>query len=212
MASSTADVSASIAATAAALDGSAAITPSEIARLALLVEPSDGIMLPGISLIDHRRGTDARTLGPAPPMRAVVMDFGGNVDTLEFNNVDREDTLRRLQPEFEEALAIIVRGIEDGRAEDVATGATLSSFANQHVLFKPQLDDVMNLANQVGALGINVAHSGTVIGMLFDDDVDLTEYAVSYIGDRLFGVRQVYNRRIVNGGWRPAEEPVRWQP
>ena len=180
--------------------------------MALLVEPSDGIMLPGISLIDHRSGTDARTLGPAPPMRAVVMDFGGNVDTLEFNNVDREDTLRRLQPEFEEALAIIVRGIEDGRAEDVATGATLSSFANQHVLFKPQLDTVMNLANEVGALGINVAHSGTVIGMLFADDVDLTEYAVSYIGDRLLGVRQVYNRRIVNGGWRPAEDPARWQP
>ena len=71
---------------------------------------------------------------------------------------------------------------------------------------------VMSLAYEVGALGINVAHSGTVIGMLFDDDVDLTEYAVSYIGDRLLGVRQVYNRRIVNGGWRPAEEPVRWQP
>lgn len=212
MASSTADVSASIAATAAALGRSADITPSEIARLALLIEPSDGLMLPGISLIDHRNGTEARTLGPALPMRVVVLDFGGDVDTLEFNDVDREATLIRLQPRFEEALAMIVGGIDDGRAEEVAAGATLSAVTNQQVLYKPQLDAVMDMTNRVGALGVNVAHSGTVIGMLFDDDAALTENAVSHLRGRSLGVRQVYDRRIVNGGVDLVEEAVRWRP
>ena len=211
MASSTADVSASIAATAAALGESEAMPPSEIARLSLMVEPSDGLMLPGISLIDHRHGTTARTIGEAPPMRVVVLDFGGGVDTLEFNNVDREDTLRELQPRFEEALAMIVRGIEDGRAEDVAAGATLSAVANQHVLFKPQLEAVMKQAEELGALGVNVAHSGTIIGMLFDDDVALTENAVSHLLNSTLAVRQIYDRRIVNGGACLVEEAVLWQ-
>jgi len=212
MASSTADVSASIAASAAALGESEAMPPSEIAGIALTIEPSDGLMLPGISLFDHRNGTAARTLGLAPPMRVVVLDFGGDVDTIEFNSVDREDVLRRLQPRFEEALALIVRGIQHRRPEDVAAGATLSSVANQEVLYKPHLDVVMRLADELRALGVNVAHSGTVTGMLFNDDAELTANAVSYIRDRVPGVRHVYDRRIVNGGAYPVEEAVRWQP
>ena len=212
MASSTADVSAAIAATAAALGHGDDMPPQEIGRLALSIEPSDGLMLPGISIFDHRNGTVAKTLGEVPPMRVVVLDFGGDVDTLEFNNVDRHDTLRRLQPRFEEALALIARGIEDGRAEYVAAGATLSATANQQVIYKPQLDVVMSLADELGALGVNVAHSGTVIGMLFDDDARLTADAASQIPKRLPGIRRIYDRRIVNGGVFPVEETERWQP
>ena len=91
--------------------------PSEIARIALLIEPSDGVMLPGIAKFDHRQGKVADTLGSPPPMRVVALDFGGSVDTLDFNSVNREDTLRRLQPTFEEALALITHGIESGRAK-----------------------------------------------------------------------------------------------
>ncbi len=200
MASSTADVSASIAAVAAALGRSDAMTPRDIGRLALSIEPSDGLMLPGISMFDHRNGTVARSLGPAPSMRVVVLDFGGNVDTLEFNNVDREDTLRQLEPRFGEALDLVVHGIEGSRAEDVAAGSTLSAIANQQVLYKPQLEAVMSLARDLGALGVNVAHSGTVLGMMFDDDPALTKWATLQARERLPGIRQVHDRRVVDGG------------
>ena len=218
MASSTADVSAAIAATSTALGQSGTMPPSEIARLALLVEPSDGLMLPGISVFDHRSGTVARTLGEAPPMRVVVLDFGGNVDTLTFNRVDREETLQLLQSMFEEALALVTSGIEKGRVEDVAAGATISALANQRMLYKPLLDAVLNLADELGALGVNVAHSGTVIGMLFEDDEEATSGAAPKVRECLGGIRRVYDRRIVNGGvhsWMLSEAPqedARWQP
>ena len=211
MASSTADVSASIAATAAALGESDALPQEEIAQIALLIEPSDGLMLPGISVFDHRNGTSARTLGAPPPMRVVVLDFGGNVDTLEFNEVDREDTLRQLQPKFEEALALVVQGIEGRRPPDVAAGATLSAVTNQQVLYKPQLDAVIDLAAESGALGVNAAHSGTVLGMLFDDDPALVERAASQARARLSGIRQAYSCRIVNGGVFPVTRPGAWE-
>ena len=66
MASSTADVSAAIAATASAAGRE--LAPEQIAEIALAIEPSDGVMFPGIVLFDHRKGRVSRVLGPPPPM------------------------------------------------------------------------------------------------------------------------------------------------
>ena len=200
MASSTADVSAAIAATATALGMEPDMPPAQIAQIALQIEPSDGVMLPGIAILDHKRGSIARTLGVPPPMRVVVLDFGGGVDTLAFNGVNRDATLKCLQPEFREALELIEQGVRNGSAVDIGAGATRSAVANQHLLYKPQLDTVLQLAHDVGAVGVNTAHSGTVLGLLFEDDVALTENAVSKAWENLFGIQRIMNRRIVGGG------------
>ena len=208
MASSTADISASIAATIAALGEESAMPPGEIeiARIALLIEPSDGVMLPGLARFDHRQGKVSDTLGPPPPMRVVALDFGGAVDTLDFNSVNREDTLRRLQPTFEEALDLITHGIESGRADEIAAGATLSAVSNQKLLYKPQLDPALRLSDDVGALGVNAAHSGTVLGMLFEDDPELTQFAASRALRELPGLKQIYDCRLVEGGIFPRDK------
>ena len=200
MASSTADVSAAVAATAAAMGVDADMSPTMIAKIALQVEPSDGTMLPGIAMLDHKQGSIAKTIGSPPPMRVVVLDFGGDVDTLAFNGVNRDSALKRLQPEFEEALHLVAQGIREGSAADVGAGATRSAIANQQLLYKPQLDAVLRLAEDVGAVGVNAAHSGTVLGLLFEDDNALAENAVSQAWESLFGIQRIYNRRIVGGG------------
>ena len=217
MASSTADVSASIAATVAALGAESAISPSEIARLALRIEPSDGVMLPGISRFDHRQGRVAETIGLPPPMRVLALDFGGSVDTLEFNSVNREDILQCMQPAFENALALITRGIESGCPDYIAAGATSSAVTNQKLLYKPQLDPVLRLADAEGALGVNVAHSGTILGMLFEDAPELTRRAALRARHTLPGLRRTYDLRIVAGGilagetLPDTEEARQWQ-
>ncbi|MXY46579.1 MAG: GHMP kinase [Chloroflexi bacterium] len=204
MASSTADVSAAIATTAAALGAENDLSPTTIGEIALQVEPSDSIMLPGIAALDHKRGNIAETLGEPPAMRVVALDFGGVVDTLAFNGVNREGVLKRMQPECEEALSLIRRGICKGSAAEIGAGATLSAIANQRLLYKPQLDAALRLAREVGAVGVNAAHSGTMLGMLFDDD-ELAENAVSRAWETLFGIHRIYNRRIVSGGVIPVE-------
>ena len=109
MASSTADVSAAIAAT--ALAAGRELSPSEIAGIALRIEPSDGVMFPGVSVFDHREGRVARIMGQPPPMYVVVLEFAGSVDTLEFNRADRGAALQRLAPEMGEAVSLIEDGI-----------------------------------------------------------------------------------------------------
>ena len=212
MASSTADIAASAAATAKALDECAAMNPSDITRLALEIEPTDSVSYPGITMFDHKRGNLIKMLGNIPPMRIAVLDFGGTVDTVAFNRTNRNPILNRNQSVFLEAISLIESGIKDRNPRDIGAGAVLSAIANQEVLFKPQLDDVLRLAEDVGAVGVNVAHSGTVIGMLFDDDVALMQDAVSQSWRKLSGIKRIYNRRVVNGGRRSTYDEPRAVP
>lgn len=170
MASSSADVAAAIAATARALG--VTLSPAEIAKLAISIEPSDGVMFPGIALSDYRQGRFHEELGPPPPIDIVALDFGGTVDTLDFNRVDRRAALSRVEAELKEALRLVRQGIVSGEPSLVGKGASISAQLNQRILYKPHLDRVMDFADSVGAIGVNVAHSGTVIGILLDRRLD----------------------------------------
>ena len=198
MASSTADVSAAIVATATAVGRE--LSPEQIAEIALGVEPSDGVMFPNVAVFDHRKGRIARSLGQPPPMRVLILDFGGGVDTLEFNRADRDDVLKSLSPEMAEAVSLIEDGISRGDPLRIGRGATLSAQANQQVLFNPHLGPVLELSRELGAVGVNVAHSGTVIGMLFRDDAALVGRAADIARQQLPGLESALPRRIVSGG------------
>ena len=166
MGSSSADVAATIAATGLALGRE--LAPEQVAEIALAVEPTDGIMLPGIALFDHREGHIVESLGPPPPMEIVALDFGGTVSTVQFNRVDRRSIWQSLRKETDEALRLVRAGIKAGDPAMVGRGASISAQASLKVLPKPRLSDAMAFAEEVGAVGINAAHSGTIIGILLD--------------------------------------------
>ena len=123
--------------------------PSPLPRspaIALRVEPTDGIMYPDIALFDHLEGRIARILGQPPPMWVVVLDFGGSVDTLEFNRPNKDRSLTRLELEVEAAETLIEDGIRLGDPILIGQGATQSAIANQRLLFNPYLDAVLALS------------------------------------------------------------------
>jgi len=166
MASSSADISA--ACQAAALCSGRMLTPDEIADIALGIEPTDGIFYPGIVMFDHVGGLTRRMLGFPPPMTVAVFDVGGEVDTLQFN---RRSDLAGLnlakEPQVRQAVDLVTRGIASGDCGLIGRGATLSAEANQSILTKACLPTIVDLGGRYGAVGVNTAHSGTVIGILF---------------------------------------------
>ena len=198
MASSSADVAAAIGATAAALGEKLSI--QQQAELALAVEPSDGVMLPGIALFDHKGGQMARSLGDPPDMRVLVLEFAGVVDTEAFNAVDRDAELQRQEATFREALQLITEGLDSGDGELIGRGATQSALSHQTVLPKPQLPATLALGQDAGALGVDVAHSGTVVGLLFSGDAERITWAADAARTRLSGLTAVYNRKLIGGG------------
>jgi len=202
MGSSSADVAAAIAATALALGQE--LPPSVVAKLALSVEPTDGIMFPGIALFDHRQGRLAEELGPPPPIEIVALDFGGVVDTLEFNSVDRCALWQSLQPQTEEALGLVRQGIREGSPALVGRGATISSQASQEVLFKPQLPRVMEFAESVGAAGVCIGHSGTIIGVLLDARERRSKSIFRQARESFPDAEIVHHLRLLGGGLQPV--------
>ena len=100
-------------------------------------------------------------------MYVVVLDFAGSVDTLEFNRVDRAAELKRLAPEMGKAVSLIEEGIRCRDPVLIGRGATVSAVANQQLSPNDHFEAVVKFSREADAVGVNIAHSGTVIGMLF---------------------------------------------
>jgi len=205
MGSSSADVAATIAATSLALG--VELSPQAIAEIALSVEPTDGVMFPGIALFDHREGSMAETLGPAPPMEIVALDFGGTVDTLEFNAVDRRAKWRSIEAETRSALELVRAGLEQGDPALVGRGSTVSALASQEVLPKPRLSAVNQFAQDVGAVGVNVGHSGTIIGVLLDARERRGKSTFHQARKRFPEAEMVHHFRLLGGGVQRVQTP-----
>jgi len=198
MASSSADLAAAIAATGLALGEE--ISPYQIAQIALSIEPTDGIMIPGVALFDHRAGIIRESLGPPPPMEIVALDLGGTVDTVQFNMVDRFQRWQSVDEQTGEALRLLRRGIEEQDPALVGRGASISAEASQTVLAKPRLAEVKEFAESVGAVGVNVGHSGTIMGVLLDARERRGKSTYHKALSAFPDAESVYHFRLLGGG------------
>jgi L-threonine kinase len=164
MASSTADIVAACRATAAALDRS--ISPEMISHIAGQIEPSDGVMYPGVVCYNHRECWLIERLGHLPPLEILIVDLGGEVDTLVFNTFPKDYTATELEA-IQEAYGLVVEGLRTGSAPLIGRAAAISARVNQRLLAKPHLERFIQIAGTCGAYGVSVAHSGTIVGLLF---------------------------------------------
>jgi len=203
MASSTADVAGAIYATSMALNR--CLSAQEAAELALAVEPTDGSIFPNIVLFDHKGGRLYEELGPPPDIEILVLVLEGSVDTLEFNRNDYSHIYEQNEGEMRAAIELVRQGIKEGNPWLVGEGATLSAMCHQKILFKPQLEQVVELAREVNALGVNVAHSGTAIGMLLPSKAarqNKTRERLEQFVQESLGLREFFWCRLVGGGRR----------
>ena len=198
MASSSADLAAAIAATGLALGEE--LTPYQIAQIALSIEPTDGIMIPGVALFDHRAGIIRESLGPPPPMEIVALDLGGTVDTVQFNMVDRFQRWQNVDEQTKEVLRLLRLGITNEDPVLVGQGASISADASQAVLSKPRLEEVKDFAASVGAVGVNVGHSGTIIGVLLDARERRGKSTYHKALEAFPDADAVYHFRLLGGG------------
>ncbi|MGI6036992.1 MAG: GHMP kinase [Limnochordia bacterium] len=198
--SSSADISAGLAALARLYQRE--MTPEEIAAIALQVEPTDGLMFPGLHLFDHRRGRVSEALGQPPSMEVLVFDFGGEMDSIDFfQREDLEEFNKAKEGVVRVALALIRDGLLQGRPDFIARAATMSALANQEINPKEGLEELARLAtSHLGALGLCIAHSGTIVGLLYPAlDPFMIEETVREVTDR-FGLNYLFHSPVIGGG------------
>lgn len=167
--SSTSDVTATILAVSDYFEQN--LSPEVISRIAVEAEmASDSIMFgESAILFAHREGF-------------VIEDFGAclpPIDVLCFNTdvSDQGVNTLALQParyscweieKFRVLQSAIRRGIVFQDPYLIGQVASASSRINQRYLPKPKFNNLEKIAQQVEALGLQVAHSGTVAGLIFD--------------------------------------------
>lgn len=159
--------SADLVATARAVAGAIGVDmpPSLIEDLLRPIEPTDGVMHPGVVAFDHRDVVHRSNLGVLPPMTIVGIDEGASVDTVAFNAIPKNFTAG----DREEYAALLAELGASVRAADTATIgriATRSAHLNQRLCPKRSLHAMTALSAEVGGVGVVAAHSGSAIGVL----------------------------------------------
>ncbi|MEN3186342.1 MAG: hypothetical protein ABDK94_03460 [Atribacterota bacterium] len=165
-ASSTADVAAAVGALASLLGRR--VSEEEIARVALQVEPSDGTFFSPLSLFDHLRGELVVRLPFPRYLGVVVVELPGTVETVEVDRERLRQNWERFQKELEEAFTLLERGLEEQDLHLVGRAATISSFIMQEVEPEEVFTVLQAHRREIGALGVNRAHTGRAFGVLFD--------------------------------------------
>ncbi|GAA0846910.1 hypothetical protein ACFQVD_07250 [Streptosporangium amethystogenes subsp. fukuiense] len=163
MASSTAD----LVATARAVDSAFRLKlPNRLLKQMMAeIEPSDGVMHPGITAFFHRQVRLHRRMGTLPQLTIAGIDDGESVDTVAFNR-SRKPIPAHWAVRYGELLDQLTRAVRDHDLTAVGQVATASARLFQTFNPKPHLAAVEEICHDVGGLGTVVGHSGTCLGIL----------------------------------------------
>jgi uncharacterized protein involved in propanediol utilization len=169
MGSSTSDVTAAI--RAVADYHGVTLSPADVGRIAVLAEcASDPIMIEDrVVLFAHRDAITLETFGDRlPPMIVIGCDTdpdGGGVDTVAFEPAEYSD---RDIGVFGVLRAALRRAVATGDTALLGRVSTASALLNQRFLRTALLPELIELCRRCGGCGVQIAHSGTVVGLIFD--------------------------------------------
>ncbi|GAA3585468.1 kinase [Nonomuraea rosea] len=167
MASSTAD----LVATARAMDAAFRLhLPNRLLqRMMAEIEPSDGVMHPGITAFFHREVRLHRRMGALPQLTIAGIDDGESVDTIAFNR-SRKPIPPHWADRYGQLLDELTAAVRDGDLAAVGRVSAASARLFQTFNPKPHLAEVEEICRAVGGLGTVVGHSGTCLGILLARD------------------------------------------
>lgn len=162
MGSSTADIVAAARALAAAADQT--LSPAQLASIATAIESSDGSMYPGLVAFNHKTGDVLEQFSwwPQFVILMITPDQRFNTESADFSGKERFGS------EFDDILDKLRKAAAQQDASAFAQAATRSASINQQFVPNPYHALIANRIDEFGALGINVGHTGTVLGLLFD--------------------------------------------
>lgn len=166
LASSSADMVAAI--RAASIAHQREISASEIENILRDIEPTDGVMYEGIVSFYHREVALDEQLGPTPALSVVGACRPGECDTINFNKKHRKVPLQ-IRAEYQDLLNNMKSALRARDLKRIGQLATRSCDLSQAFNPMPHIETMHSLLAETEALGIIAAHSGTYLGLLFDD-------------------------------------------
>lgn len=180
MASSTADIAATAVATAHYLGHQ--LDESALATLCVSLEPTDSTVFRQLTLFDHNDASTQIPCDAQPTLDLLVLESPQTLRTADYHRIPRQAGLHAGAPALKRAWEKVQEACMTQSPYRLGEAATLSAIASQTLLPKPDFDALLSLVEECGIYGVNVAHSGSVVGLMLDrnkDDVDYVKWLLA---------------------------------
>ena len=180
MASSTADIAATAVAAAHHLGHS--LDETTLAALCVALEPTDSTLFRQLTLFDHHHAGTQIACATAPHFDLLVLESPVLLRTADYHRLPREAALKAHARELQQAWEKVQTACTRQDASLLGEAATLSAIASQALLPKPGFAALMALVESCDLYGLNVAHSGSVVGLMLDPrrhDVEYLKWALT---------------------------------
>lgn len=205
MASSTADIGASIMATLDYLDKY--MSPEDISKLVAKIEPTDSIFHRNICIFDSIKGEVKRDLGVFENKKVLILEPALKISTVKLRNQKSYKQITKENREItRNSFKLLNHGFESYDMNLIKRACINSAIANEKVKKTPFLEELISFADSYNMDFINIAHTGSVVGMVFDSNRNIKdligEIRNSYIAKTY---RKQYVRNIIVGGIRRGE-------
>ncbi|MDU4878923.1 MAG: cobalamin biosynthesis protein [Clostridioides difficile] len=200
MASSTADIGATIRATLSLIDKD--LSSEEISKLAAEIEPTDSIFIDKNSIFNPLNGTVIKYLGNLTNAKVVILEPNKVLDTMKIRLRQDYNKLKVENKEvIKKSFALLEEGLKKNNLSLVGEACTLSSLANENIEKKEYLNEIKKISKKYGAYGVNIAHSGTVVGILIDKYMNDKKMIDALCESNINSVyNKIYTQNIINGG------------
>ncbi|WP_342324598.1 L-threonine kinase [Kosakonia sp. BYX6] len=166
MASSTADIAATAVATAHHLQ--LPLDEKTLAQLCVTLEPTDSTLFSQLTLFDHNTGETHIPCGGLPHVDVLLLESPLTLTTADYHRMARQQALLENAHALDKAWQKLQRACQENDAALLGEAATISAIASQALLPKPEFNTLLGLVERCGLYGLNVAHSGSVVGLLLD--------------------------------------------
>lgn len=136
----------------------------ELVEQCIKIEPTDSIIFKEMTLFDYKKGLFKESVGKYIGYNILAFEGKNIVDTVEFNN-------RNLPPlsNIDDLFAILKEAVAENNLKKLAYAATESILRNEKRLKYDCLEEVLSIKNKTSGLGIIGAHSGSVLGIIYED-------------------------------------------
>lgn len=200
MASSTADLAATAVVCSKYLGKK--ITEVEVASLCTEVEPTDSTVFSDFTLFDYINGDYIKHYDGLSQFRILTLEGKDIIDTVEFNKRNNIKTHFENRDNIKKALNYFEEGISKKDLSFIGKCGIISASQNQKILPIKDLYEIINLSLKYGGYGINIAHSGTVIGILYNEDrFNKDKFIYNIKSKKLIeNYLNIRDFKVVNGG------------
>ncbi|MFL4555144.1 GHMP kinase [Yersinia kristensenii] len=166
LASSTADIAATALATARHLGET--LDEATLAALCVSLEPTDSTLFRRLTLFDHQTAATQISYDWQPDVDILLLESPHILNTEDYHRRHRQPTLLAGATSLERAWQLFTQAAEHHDNALLGQSTTLSAQTSQHLLVKPDFPALLALVEELDLYGLNVAHSGSVVGLLLD--------------------------------------------